>query len=115
MAFPEVERCSPGAGQFTTTHWSVVLAAASEPSPAAAQDNALLGNSMFGNSSIGLDVGSFSPADLGPTLNDPADGDDGANHSQNFPAGTSVKIAGRNLKMEYRVDSAAANSACPMP
>jgi|SRR5258706_4281333 len=35
MAFPEVEHCLQGAAQFTTTHWSVVLAAAREPSPEA--------------------------------------------------------------------------------
>src|SRR6059036_73983 len=37
MAVAEFERCAQHAGQFTTTHWSVVLAAGSEPSPEAAQ------------------------------------------------------------------------------
>src|SRR5205823_2666198 len=36
------------------------------------------------------------------------------NHYQNFPDVTSVKIAGRNLKAEYRVDSAPANCAYPL-
>ncbi len=39
MTVPDVNASWPGssAGQFTTTHWSVVLAAAREPSPEAAQ------------------------------------------------------------------------------
>jgi RNA polymerase sigma-70 factor (ECF subfamily) len=39
MTIPDVNAFWPGgsAGQFTTTHWSVVLAAAREPSPEAAQ------------------------------------------------------------------------------
>ena len=39
MTVPDVNAFWPGgsAGQFTTTHWSVVLAAAREPSPEAAQ------------------------------------------------------------------------------
>src|SRR2546430_8318838 len=43
-----------------------------------------------------------------------SDADEGANHYQNFPDISSVTIAGRNLKVEYRLDSAAANSAYPL-
>ena len=75
--------------------------------------NAVLGNSIFGNG-IGIDLGSFSPASFGPTPNDASDADDGANHYQNFPDITSVKLAGRNLKVDYLVDSAAANSVYPL-
>jgi hypothetical protein len=79
----------------------------------ASTNNMVLGNSIFANG-IGIDLGSFSPADLGPTPNDAGDADDGANHYQNFPDISSVKVAGRNLKVEYRVDSAPGNSVYPM-
>jgi hypothetical protein len=80
---------------------------------ASATNNAVLGNSIYANG-LGIDLGSISPADLGPTPNDPGDADDGANHYQNFPDITSAQLAGRNLKVQYSVDSAAANSAYPL-
>jgi hypothetical protein len=78
-----------------------------------ATNTAVLGNSIYANGQ-GIDLGSFSPADLGPTPNDPGDADEGANHYQNFPDINSVTIAGNNLKVEYNVDSAAANSSYPL-
>lgn len=78
-----------------------------------ATNNAILGNSIFGNR-LAIDLGMISPADLGPTPNDAGDADGNANHYQNFPEITSVERVGRNLNVEYKVDSAAANSAYPM-
>lgn len=43
--------------------------------------NALLSNRIFSNIGPGIDLGK----DFGPTLNDPGDTDEGANHLQNFP------------------------------
>jgi hypothetical protein len=77
----------------------------------ASTNNATLGNSIFGNG-IGIDI--FSLAEFGPTPNDPNDADDGANHYQNYPDISSVSLAGRNLKVDYRVDSSVANSSYPM-
>jgi hypothetical protein len=74
----------------------------------AATNTSVLGNSIFGNGT-GIDLS----ADFGPTPNDPDDADTGANHYQNFPEISSVKVAGRNLKVDYKVDSAPTNSAYP--
>jgi titin len=73
-----------------------------------AANNSFLGNQIFGNSALGIDL-----AEDGITANDAGDPDDGPNHLQNFPDLTSVKLAGRTLKVEYKVDSPAANSAYP--
>lgn len=51
----------------------------------AGRQNAILGNSIHSNTLLGIDLGS-----LGPTPNDPGDGDSGPNDLQNFPAITQV-------------------------
>ncbi len=49
--------------------------------------NSLRGNSIFANVDLGIDLGGDAAnQSAGPTLNDPADADDGPNHFQNFPA-----------------------------
>jgi uncharacterized repeat protein (TIGR03803 family) len=72
-------------------------------------NNAILGNSIFGNGWWGIDLG-----EDGLTANDPGDGDDGPNHLQNFPALASVKVNGGQLAVRYQVDSAPANSSYPL-
>ncbi len=76
-------------------------------------NNTIFGNSTFANGQ-GIDLGSFSPADLGPTPNDASDADDGANHYQNFPEITSTSLSGPNMSVDYGVDSSAANSIYPL-
>jgi hypothetical protein len=56
--------------------------------------NPILTNSIFSNGGLGIDLG---PA--GVTLNDPGDGDSGANNLQNFPVLTSANAAGTITKI----------------
>src|SRR5262249_52419655 len=51
--------------------------------------NAILGNSIFSNGALGIDLGS-----PGVTANDTNDGDTGPNNLQNFPALTSAATNG---------------------
>lgn len=52
----------------------------------------ILGNSMFSNDLIGIDLGND-----GVTANDPGDGDTGANNLQNFPVLDSVSAKGSQV------------------
>jgi hypothetical protein len=72
---------------------------------ASGTNNAFRGNSIYGNSGLGIDIG---PA--GVTPNDPGDGDTGANNLQNFPAITSVAWDGANTVVVGTLDSAASAS-----
>ena len=72
--------------------------------------NAILSNSIFSNSNLGIDLGND-----GVTDNDPGDADTGANKLQNFPEITSAMINGDgNLFIDYRVDSDPSNSTYPL-
>lgn len=55
--------------------------------------NAILGNSIFGNANLGIDLND----DGGVTANDLCDMDGGANNSQNFPDLTSAQTTGSNI------------------
>jgi subtilase family serine protease len=67
--------------------------------------NAILDNAIFSNAGLGID---FSDPDdtLGVTPNDPGDGDDGANHRQNFPVLTSA-VRGAGIAITGTLDSVA--------
>ena len=76
--------------------------------------NAILGNSMFSNTGLGIDLS-------GITANDAGDGDTGPNNGQNFPVLTSAVTGGSPIVIGGTLDSAAstdfrveffANSAC---
>jgi hypothetical protein len=55
--------------------------------------NAILGNSIFANAGLGIDL-TNDPEAPGVTFNDPGDSDAGANNLQNFPVLASAIIAG---------------------
>jgi len=78
-----------------------------------ATNNAVLGNSIFGNEQAAIDLAGvwFS---LGPTPNDPEDADDDANHLQNFPEIISTMVGSTHMSVDYRVDSTSGNSAYPL-
>jgi hypothetical protein len=63
--------------------------------------NAILGNSIFANNGLGIDL-----TGDGVTLNDPGDVDSGANNLQNFPVLTSVTTSGGMTTINGRLNSA---------
>ncbi|MCC7289250.1 hypothetical protein IT414_02590 [bacterium] len=63
------------------------------------QDIAILGNSIYDNSDIGIDLG-FD----GVTSNDTNDSDVGSNNSMNFPVYTRVAESGGDTVVDYRLD-----------
>jgi parallel beta-helix repeat protein len=74
--------------------------------------NVILGNSIFSNTGLGIDL-SFS----GVTANDvtpPADSDTGANNLQNFPVIAAAVLTGAQLSLTYSVPSDVSNSAYPL-
>ena len=69
--------------------------------------NALLGNSITGNSGMTIDLGNN-----GPTANDAGDADTGPNEYQNTPTFVDASMAGSTLTAHVNVDSASvANTA----
>jgi hypothetical protein len=64
--------------------------------------NAVLGNSIYANYGLGIDLGNY-----GPTPNDPGDGDSGANNLQNFPVIASVTKSGGNTAIAGMLNSVA--------
>ena len=63
-------------------------------------NNAILGNSIFDNGDIGIDLGVD-----GVTVNDVGDGDNGPNNLQNWPILTSASISGGFTNVEGDLDS----------
>ncbi len=67
-----------------------------------AVNNRVLGNSIFSNNQLGIDLGSF-----GVSGNDPGDGDGGANNLQNFPVLTSAVVGGSSTSVRGTLNSTA--------
>ncbi len=65
-------------------------------------NNAVLGNSIYSNSNLGIDLigDGVTPNDEGATINDASDADTGANNLQNFPVITSVMTQGSNTVVD---------------
>jgi len=79
----------------------------------ASTEKGILGNSIYANSGLGIDL----RAD-GVTLNDPGDGDgeDEPNRLQNYPEiyNTNYDAEANQISLTYRVDSDPANSTYPI-
>ena len=69
-----------------------------------ASDAAILGNAIYGNGSLGIDL-----ANNGVTSNDAGDGDSGANDLLNFPVITSAGESGGTATVEFDLDVPAGN------
>ncbi|MFD2516385.1 MopE-related protein [Salinimicrobium flavum] len=68
------------------------------------------GNSIYGNSLMGIDILPF-----GLNSNDPGDADAGHNRLQNFPVlENNAALESGNIKLSYFVDSAPGNSTYPI-
>ena len=78
--------------------------------------NAILGNSIFANNDLGIDLGgTILDGSDGPTPNDPGDADTGPNKLQNFPDLTDAFINNSgNLLVIYSVDTNPGNASYPM-
>src|SRR5438552_1463580 len=74
------------------------------PSGGSVSNVAVLGNAIFANGGLGIDLGRD-----GRTDNDAGDTDDGANHLQNFPVVTNV-LSGSNVVVIQGFLSSAANT-----
>jgi hypothetical protein len=91
------------------------------PSVGPATGNVILGNSIYENALLGIDLASAQPGSDGVTPNDPTDGDTGGNELQNFPELTIADASPTDILVEGSLDSIAgatyrvqlfANAAC---
>jgi hypothetical protein len=78
-------------------------------SSTAGTGNAILGNPIFQNAALGIDLGND-----GPTLNDPGDPDTGPNRRQNYPQITGATLVGTSVTLNYLVDSMVGNASYPI-
>lgn len=72
-------------------------------------NNAIVGNSIYANTGLGIDLG---PG--GVTPNDADDVDSGSNKLQNYPEITSATYSGDTLLVTYKVPSDSENSTYPL-
>lgn len=73
---------------------------------AAGVGNTILGNSIYNNVGLGIDLANGTAHD-GPTANDSNDSDTGPNNFQNFPVLTSATISGGSLSVAGTLTSLA--------
>jgi CSLREA domain-containing protein len=71
----------------------------------ASSGNRVLGNSIFTNAQLGIDLSGGSQNSLGETVNDPGDADEGPNGLQNKPVIASAKTSGGTTILKGRLDS----------
>ncbi len=73
---------------------------------------AVLGNSIFSNNGLGIDLGGSQIPTFGDgvTPNDACDADTGSNNLQNFPVITSAPVAGGNVTISGTLNSTASTT-----
>jgi hypothetical protein len=97
---------TPGAGNVIAFNGVANVSQANGIKIESGTGNAILGNSIFGNYGLGIDLGS----QYGPTPNDLGDSDSGANLLQNFPIITSVSNSGGSTSIAGTLNSVAATT-----
>jgi hypothetical protein len=103
---------TPGTGNVIAFSTNNGITVQSQDGSPPANNISILGNSIYQNGGLGIDLN-----DDGPTLNDlsiPADADTGANNGQNYPVITYATRDAGKLKVTYNVPSAPANSTYPI-
>ena len=96
----------PGAGNviaFTTSFEGIVM------EPASGTGNSFLGNSIFSNAQLGIDLNAIGVT-RGVTLNDVGDGDTGSNNLQNFPVIDGISIASGEATITGTLNSEASKT-----
>jgi len=88
---------APGSGNVIAGNAGAGVAVVAAPLPSVSK--AVLGNSIYANGGLGIDL-----EDDGITLNDPADPDTGANQHQNYPVLTSA-VAGSGTVVDGWLNS----------
>ncbi|PYK68225.1 MAG: hypothetical protein DME45_08575 [Verrucomicrobia bacterium] len=73
-------------------------------------NNSILGNSIFSNTRLGINLLGGTENAVGVTPNDPGDADTGANDLQNFPVLETVSSSGGMTNITGRVNSAASTT-----
>ncbi|MCY7388859.1 MAG: hypothetical protein LH481_12485 [Burkholderiales bacterium] len=75
----------------------------------------VINNRIFRNNQLGISSSAGDNGSAGSrSANDVNDADGGANNKQNFADISAFAVAGSNVNLSYRVDSATANSAYPL-
>ena len=72
---------------------------------AASSGNSIIGNSMFANEGLGIDLQSPDDGPTVVTANDFPDSDSGANNLQNYPTLTGITVAGESKSVEGELAS----------
>ena len=87
----------PGAGNLIANGKKGQFNRGSGVAVSAGIRNRILGNSIFNNDDLGIDLGFGAPGTV--TLNDAGDADTGPNNLQNFPLLTGVTLSGGNANI----------------
>ena len=93
---------SVGAPDSASSSNTIAFNGASGVAVVSGTGNPILTNSIFSNGGLGIDLGP-----TGVTLNDPGDGDSGANNLQNFPVLNSANAAGTSTTIQGTLNSTA--------
>ena len=92
----------PGAGNVIAYNGGAGVLIGNAPfNPSAGSGNSVLGNSIFANVGLGIDLGAFD----GVTPNDPDDTDTGPNDLLNFPVLSSAVLDASNLTISGSINT----------
>ncbi len=94
-----------GLGEGNTIAFNAFAGVAVRASSGTGEGNAILGNSIYSNTGLGIDL-----ENDGVTPNDVGDGDIGGNRRQNFPVLTTTAAVGEGIQVSGTLNSAAGTS-----